>query len=185
MHGIVMNQFRQYVTDRLGRDAWFPLAESAGVPPENHRLDAIYPDEQIVALVLAASRLTGQPLNQVLEDFGVFIAPALLRVYAPLVDPAWRTLDVIEHTEETIHTVVRSRMEGAAPPALLARRVSRTEVQIDYRSKRGLCSLAEGIARGMAIHFSEEVDVDQPECVHRGGERCLISVRLLEGAPPA
>ena len=183
-----MNQFRQYVTDRLGRDAWFPLAESAGVPPENHRLDGLYPDEQIVALVLAASRLTGQPLAQVLEDFGIFIAPALLRVYAPLIDPAWRTLDVIEHTEDTIHTVVRARMEGAAPPALLARRVSPAEVQIDYRSTRGLCSLAEGIARGMAIHFGEAVDVDQPECVHRGDERCLISVRLLdrgEGAPGA
>jgi len=180
-----MNQFRLYVADRLGRDAWFPLAESAGVPPENHRLDGIYPDEQIVALVLAATRLTGQPLNHVLEDFGLFIAPALLRVYASLIDPAWRTLDVIEHTEETIHTVVRARMEGAAPPALLARRVSPTEVRIDYRSERGLCSLAEGIARGMAIHFGEEVDVEQTECVHRGGRRCLISVRLLEGAPAA
>lgn len=180
-----MNQFRQYVTDTLGRDAWFPLAEMAGVPPENHRLDAVYPDEQIVALVLAASRTAGRPLNQVLEDFGIFIAPALLRIYAPLIDPEWRTLDVIEHTEQTIHTVVRARIEGAAPPALLASRVSPTEVRIDYRSKRGLCSLAEGIARGMARHFGEEVDVDQPECVHRGGERCLISVRLLDGAAPA
>jgi predicted hydrocarbon binding protein len=68
-------------------------------------------------------------------------------------------------------------MPGAAPPALLARRVSPDEVHIDYRSERGLCSLAEGIARGMALHFGEEVDVSQPECVHRGGTRCLIVVR--------
>ncbi|HEX8358722.1 MAG TPA: heme NO-binding domain-containing protein [Longimicrobium sp.] len=177
MHGIVMNQFRQYVVDRLGRDAWVPLAEAAGVPVENHRLEGVYPDEQLVALVLAASRATARPLNVLLEDFGAFIAPALLRVYAPLVNPAWRTLDVIEHTEQTIHTVVRARMPGAAPPALLAQRVSPTEVHIDYRSERGLCSLAEGIARGMALHFGEEVDVSQPECAHRGGARCLIIVR--------
>jgi hypothetical protein len=177
VHGIVMNQFRQYVVDRLGRDAWVPLAEGAGVPPESHRLEGVYPDEHLVALVLAASRTTDTPLNALLEDFGAFIAPALLRVYAPLVEPSWRTLDVIEHTEQAIHTVVRARMPGAAPPALLARRVSPDEVHIDYRSERGLCSLAEGIARGMALHFGEEVDVSQPECVHRGGTRCLIVVR--------
>lgn len=182
MHGIVMNQFRQYVIDRLGRDAWVPLAEAAGVPAENHRLEGVYPDEQLVGLVLAASRQTGRPLNVLLEDFGAFIAPALLRVYAPLVDPAWRTLDVIEHTEETIHTVVRARMPGAEPPALLARRVSPTEVHIDYRSQRGLCSLAEGIARGMALHFGDEVEVSQPECAHRGDPRCLIVVRRTAAA---
>ncbi|HEX8245964.1 MAG TPA: heme NO-binding domain-containing protein [Longimicrobium sp.] len=183
MHGIVMNQFRQFVVERLGRDGWRELAEAAGVPPEPFEIGRIYPDQALGALVAEASRRTGEEADALVEAFGVFIAPALLRVYEPLVDPAWRTLDVIEHTEAVIHTVVRARMPGAAPPLLDTRREAPDRVVIDYRSPRRLCALATGIARGLALHFGETVEIGQAECMHAGDPRCLITVRRTAGAP--
>ncbi|HYJ78958.1 MAG TPA: heme NO-binding domain-containing protein, partial [Longimicrobiaceae bacterium] len=115
-----MNQLRRYAVGRLGRDGWGEVAADAGLPADGYQVTAFYPDEDLVKLVLAASKRAGAPVSALLEEFGVFLAPALLRVYEPLVDPAWRTLEVIEHTEEAIHTVVRARMEGAAPPALVS-----------------------------------------------------------------
>lgn len=185
MHGIVMTQFRQMVVDRLGRQGWEELTAAAGLAGADYKLGEVYPDEELMRLVLAAVRLTGTPLQTLLEDFGVFLAPTLLRVYEPLVDPRWRTLDVIEHTEAAIHTVVRIRDAGAAPPALLARRVSTTEVEIDYRSERKLCSVARGIATGMAAHFGERITITESECMHRRDGRCLISVVLEEAGSAA
>jgi hypothetical protein len=53
-------------------------------------------------------------------------------------DPAWRTLEVIEHTEETIHRVERRRQPGAAPPKLRVERKTAREVVLTYDSPRKL-----------------------------------------------
>ena len=185
MHGIIMNQLQRYVVAQLGRDGWRELTHAAGVERDTYNVGEVYPDPELIALVMSAVRHTGTPLQALLQDFGAFLAPALLRVYAPLIDARWRTLDVIEHTEPTIHTVVRMRIPGAAPPALLSRRVSATEVEIDYRSERKLCSVAKGIATGMAAHFGERISLHETECMHRGDSRCLISVVLEEGSVSA
>jgi hypothetical protein len=185
VHGIVMNQFRQFALERMGREGWREAADAAGVEHEVFEIGRIYPDEALGTLVAETARRTGEAAPALVEEFGVFIAPALLRVYEMLVDPAWRTLDVIEHTEQVIHTVVRAKMPGAAPPLLDARRTAPDTVVIDYRSPRRLCSLARGIARGMALHFGETVEIDESECMHAGDPRCLITVRRTGEAPAA
>jgi hypothetical protein len=181
MHGLIVSKLRDYVVSNYGGETWQRITEGVGVWAEGStpNLDRIYPDPMALALIDKAVQATGMPAETVLEDFGNFIAPALLRLYPDLIKPGWRTLDIIERTEERIHTVVRSRDPDAAPPRLRTRRVGLTEVEIDYTSPRRLCWLAEGIARGLAAHYGETVEISQPECMHRGAARCLISVRLV------
>lgn len=72
MHGIIMNHFRRFVIDRLGRDAWPELTRAAEVPlpDEPLALGTIYPDEYLAALLPVASRTTGIAVEALLEDFG-------------------------------------------------------------------------------------------------------------------
>lgn len=176
-----MNQFRQYVVSRHGRERWVEMMAESGYAEDHYKLSEVYPDDQLTALVTSAASGTATPVSLLLEDFGAFLAPALLRVYAPLIPAEWRTLDVIAHTEENIHTVVRARMRGAAPPALISRRISPTLVELDYRSERNLCFVAKGIARGLAEHYGEMIGISEPECMHLGGERCLMLFEALPG----
>lgn len=179
MHGIIMNQLRRFVIDRLGRDAWPELTRAAGVPLPDKPLTVgtTYPDEYLAALLPVAIQVSGLPAEQLLEDFGVYLAPALLRVYEPLIDPGWQALDVIENTEAVIHTVVRQQNSGAAPPFLQVRRVSDDEVVLDYTSARRLCAVAKGIGRGMGEHFGETITVSETECMHRGDRCCRLWFR--------
>lgn len=181
MHGIVMNQFRRYVLDRLGWNAWAQLIEATDVPfsTEPLPLGKIYPDAHLIALVMAAHQQTGQPVPVLLEDFGRFITPALLRIYDVLLRPEWRTLDIIEHTEEVIHTVVRQRNPGADPPALEAKRLGPDRVGLRYTSARKLCALAIGIAHGLADHFGEQVEVTQTACMHEGDDHCYLRIERV------
>jgi hypothetical protein len=179
MHGLIVNQLREYIVATHGRETWDRMLEGVGIWSESApNVERIYPDSAALALFDKAVQATGMPIEVVLEDFGRFLAPILLRLYPALVQPGWRTLDVIERTEDRIHTVVRMRDPDAAPPYLKTRRVSPTEVQILYTSPRRLCWLAEGIARGLAKHYRETIEITQPECMHAGGVRCLISARL-------
>ena len=181
MHGIVHSELKRYVTERQGADAWSHLLDAAGVAPKPYLAHRTYPDEEVTAVVDAAALAWGQPVGEILEQFGQFIAPTLMSVYEPFIRAEWRTLDLIEHTERTIHTVVRMRDRGAAPPFLRPRRIGPTEVHIEYTSPRRLCMVGEGICRGVARHFGEQVDVSQTECMHRGAEKCVIVVRLAAG----
>lgn len=177
MHGTIFSELEKFVGARLGPGAWSALKATAGIAPETtYDPLASYPDEELTALVVTASNVTGLPAAALLEDFGDFIAPDLLEMYWGAIDPEWRTLDVIEHTENTIHAVVRINQRGATPPYLHAKRTGENEVTVVYTSPRKLCAVARGISRGIARHYNETVDIRDERCMHRGDAECVIVV---------
>jgi len=178
MHGIIFTELRKFAEARAGAGAWPKVLEEAGLAGRIFLAVQPYPDEDAVAIVGAAARLTGREPQAIQEDFGEFIAPDLLKLYGHLVGEGWKTLDVIEHTEVTMHRVVRARNPGAAPPELRCTRPSPDEVIVTYASPRRMCGIAKGIARGLARHFEEKVLVTESSCMHAGDAECTISVRL-------
>ncbi|HXB53262.1 MAG TPA: heme NO-binding domain-containing protein [Vicinamibacteria bacterium] len=178
MHGIIFSELRKYVDSKLGGDAWAGLLQAAGLPGKLYMPIHTYPDQEAVALVSAAAKITGQPVDGVLQHFGEFIAPDLLRMYRALLKKEWKTLDILEHTEETIHRVVRSQNPGAEPPRLQCTRLSATTLVIAYTSNRKMCGVAKGIVRGIAAEFGEKVVISESTCMLKGGTKCEISVRL-------
>jgi hypothetical protein len=178
MHGIIFSELKKYVDTKLGADAWTGLVHAAGLPTKIYMPIHTYPDQEAVALVSAASQITGQPVDAVLQSFGEFIVPDLLRMYGSLLKKEWKTLDVLEHTEETIHRVVRSQNPGAEPPRLQCTRLSATTLVIAYTSSRKMCGVAKGIVRGIAAEFGDKVIVSESTCMLKGGTKCEISVRL-------
>lgn len=118
--------------------------------------------------------------STILEDFGTFVVEPLLTVYYAIVEPEWRTLDVLEHTERTIHTVVRRRNPGATPPALRTQRLSSSGVEIRYSSPRRMCAFARGLIGGIANDFNEAIEILEPACMLRGGSECVLLVRRDE-----
>src|SRR5207249_2825662 len=125
-------------------------------------------------IVNAASKRTGLPVTTVHERFGEFIGPHLLALVPSLVKVGWRTLDVVEHTEQTIHAVVHAQQPGATPPYLRAHRISPSEVTVFYDSPRRLCFIAKGIIRGMAQHFGETIRIEEERCMLAGAPDCTL-----------
>ena len=179
MHGSIFAELQKFVTFHHGADAWRHLVRESGVPTKVYLPIRAYPDEELVALVSTASQMTGTPVPELLWSYGEFIAPDLIKMYRAYMKPEWRTLDVIEHTENQVHVRVRVDHEGAAPPYLTATRLGPDEVMVHYISQRKLCTVAEGVAHGMAKHFGERVETSQKTCMHRGDPQCEILVRRV------
>ncbi len=177
MHGMIFAQLKKYVEKNYSLSAWNQLVQSAGGGPKIYLTLDEYPDQELMAIVTTASKVTGKAIPALLEDFGAFMVPDLVSMYRPLISPKWRTLDLIENTEGTIHKVVRARQPGAKPPALEVKRVSPTEVVLRYASPRKLCAVARGIARGVADHYGEKVQITESQCMHQGARECMISIR--------
>lgn len=176
MHGIIFAELKNYVDAKLGVEAWSELLVSAGLGPRMYLAIQSYPDDEVVKIVTAASEKTNLAPGSILEDFGEFIAPHLLAMYRSLVKPEWKSLEVLEHTEETIHKVVRMQHADATPPYLRAKRTGSQQVTITYTSPRRLCHVAKGIIRGIAAHYGDVVTIAEPRCMHQGAGDCLLVV---------
>jgi hypothetical protein len=179
MHGIIFVELKKYVQSKAAAGTWETLLATSGLPRRAYLTTEVYPDEEMVALVTAASSLTGTAIPAILEEFGEFLVPGLIKTYKAFLRPDWRTLDTIEHTEANIHKAVRLRNPGAAPPALSVTRTSPDEVVIVYNSPRKMCGVAKGIARGIARHYGERITLSERTCMHRGDRACTISVKRV------
>jgi hypothetical protein len=157
LHGIIHAELRKYVEARHGSDAWNACLEAAGLSHKMFLPISSYPDADAVAIVSAASKLTNIPAERILEDFGEFIAPDLLNMYQSLVEPHWKTIELLLHTEDVIHRVVRINNKGAQPPKLQFEPVGPNELKFYYHSPRRMAAVAKGIIRGVAKHYGQTV----------------------------
>jgi Haem-NO-binding len=178
MHGRIFWQFREYVEKTHGARAWVAVLKGAGLQDRAY-LAQPYPDSEAVSLIAATATITQKPIPVVVQEFGEFSVPALLQMYAHLIKPEWRTLDVIEHTEKVAHGAVRREQPGAAPPYLRTRRVSPRQLVLNYNSPRKLCAMAVGVGLGLGKYFQEKITVRHGACMHLGDDHCEITYEAV------
>src|SRR5262245_10473718 len=183
MHGLIFLQLQKFAQKQVGPQAWDLLLREANLPLQSYSPARAYPDEDFVALVGAASRALGKSVAAVVEAFGEFIAPDLLRLHGRMLKPEWKSLDVIENTEPLIHAAVRVGNPGAQPPVLDVVRTSADDLRIVYTSERKLCHLAKGILAGIARHFGEPIAVTDEACMHNGDPFCALHVTRRAAVP--
>ena len=183
MHGVILNELKGFVDAAFGDGGWKALLGQARLGGRIYLAIEEYPDAEALALVGAASKLSGKPVGDLLEAFGEYLVPGLLKMYGSLVQQGWDTLDIIEHTEETVHRVVRMRNRGARPPYLKCERKGLHELLVVYDSERKMCRLGLGIIRGIAKKRGEKVAVTETQCMLDGAPNCRLSIKsAAEGA---
>lgn len=180
MHGTIFFELKKYVETKLGgQAAWDKLVSEAELGARTYEVMADYPDSDAIQLISTASRITEVPVPALLEDFGEFIAPDLLQMYGGVINPTWKTLDVIEHTETQIHSVVRLHNREAHPPDLRCVRTSDNDVVIHYNSQRRMCDVAKGIAKGLAKYYEENISISESSCMLKGDPTCTIHITRI------
>lgn len=177
MHGLIFFYIQKFAESAPRGSGGFAVPSSIVASAGRHLPSGVYPDAEAVDLLQSIAESAGLTLREVLERFGRFLAPHLVKVAGRHVDPAWRTLDLIEHTEAIIHELVRSTNPGAQPPVLETVRPSPQEVHLVYSSRRQLCPLAVGLMHGLAEHYHEQLDVEEPSCMRRGDPFCSFVIR--------
>lgn len=178
MHGSIFVELREYIGATYGAGHWEGVLDAAGIGLKEYSANQVYPDLDAVRIVASAADRTGKPMHELLEDFGEHLARSLIERFVTLVDPAWKTLDLLEHVEETIHTVIRSSGAKADPPHLRCSRISRTEVVVVYDSPRKMCSLAKGLIHGLGAFYGDRIELDERSCMLKGDAACELNVRL-------
>ncbi|MFM1904971.1 MAG: hypothetical protein RLZZ440_2871 [Planctomycetota bacterium] len=181
MHGLIffyLQKFLETLSTGAASGSHAPPGTVAGRDIAAYLPSNVYPDADAVGFLEALAGELAEPLTATARRFGEFLAPHLVKVAGPLIDPSWRTLDLIEHTEDLIHAMVRTNQPGADPPVLETVRSGPQELHLVYSSRRRLCPLATGLLHGLARHYGETLDLDETSCMLRGDPFCSFVVRV-------
>lgn len=178
MHGFIFIEFDKFILEHVHYTDWQQALKSHSVDYTSFSPTEIYPDEKMLEMLDLAAEITKKPKEKLLELFGAFIAPDLIKVYRAYIDPAWKTLEVLENAESTIHVAVRQSTAGATPPILKVKRTAPRDVVIEYVSSRNMPELGVGIIKGLGNYFNENLEVKLEKFPEEG--RSTISVRLMQ-----
>ena len=177
MHGTILTLLKRYVQTQYDHSTWVKLKELSGLDKVEFDHKTVYPDEHIYALVGHAAEMTGLSAGELHEKFGEYLVPDLMYMYQRLLKPEWKTLDMLENTELTMHKQVRREHTENSPPVLDVQRLGPNELMIDYVSPRRMGGLAVGIVRGVAAYYDEADRIDVMPTTTEDGERVRIHVR--------
>lgn len=176
MKGMIFNHFEGMITHVLGADAWERLlAESPLETCEGYFVGPkTYPDADLFALVTTASKITGQPIDELLTAFGRYLFPALVGQYPMFVKPGMTAKSLLLSVDKVIHVEVRKLHPDTILPTLRYEDPAADRLTILYRSPRRLCDLAGGLIEAVGSHFKETIEQHHPQCMKRGDESCRI-----------
>ena len=161
MHGIVFNQLEKFFKENHGREVLEQLKEEAGVRGKIYLPSKASPDSEMDGIMQAATRILGIDKEVLLERFGRYIAPSLLRTYRSYIKKEWGCMDLIEHVEGTIHKAVRISVPESDPPQLMVVRESNDRIVINYTSNRKMVDFGIGIIHALAEHYNETVSIER------------------------
>ncbi len=180
MLGVIFNLLENYAEEKVGEGTWKALLDGSGIGPKEYKTTEYYPDDEAVKLVVAAHEATGISVDAILEDFGEYIVPDLVRTYSAFLGKDWNTLDLLENVQKQIHNMLTIKNPNAKPPNIQCRRPASNYVIISYQSDRKMCSLAKGIIKGAAKIYEDDITINETQCVNKGDSKCVIEVSLQE-----
>lgn len=180
MHGIVMKALKDFVVDEYDAATWRVIQEEAGLGGKLYVPVSEYDDVEALALVGAASDLSGEDRSDLLYAFGRYIVEPLVETYGVHVEGDWTGLDLLANVETYVHEALRAkRLSEFAPPELRAKRVDDDVAVVRYGSDRELCDLAEGIVDGVGAYYGESYEVTHETCMNEGDPHCDLVVRRV------
>jgi hypothetical protein len=172
--GVVFNLLEQLVFRDFGEDTWDALLDTAGLDGVYTSLGS-YPDEHLSKLVSAASDALAMPSDDVVVWFGRNALPLFAERYPQLFQPHDCTRSFVLTLNDIIHPEVRKLYPGADVPEFDFD-VRAGLLVMGYRSPRKLCSFAEGLLLGAADHYGERLSIEQPACMKRGDDHCVLEI---------
>jgi hypothetical protein len=175
MKGIVFNLLEDIVSDEYDADVWDALLEEAGLDGVYTSLGS-YPDHDLMRLVGAASQSLEMSPADVVRWFGRSALPLLAKKYPEFFEPHECARSFLLTLNNIIHPEVRKLYPGADVPVFDYDTSSEELLVMGYASSRKMCAFAEGLIEGAASHYGEEAAIEQPECMTRGDEKCVLEI---------
>ena len=166
MKGLVFTTFYGHVEACHGADMVDDIIKDCDLPNKGaYTSVGTYPFQEMVALITALVRRTGQSLPAVLEDFGKACFAKWVQ-YVPAFFDNKDLFDVLSEVDHFHESEVRKLYPDAELPSFKVESRDDRELVMRYFSCKPLADLASGVIKGAATHLGERVTVNHRPMSH-------------------
>lgn len=187
MHGLIFVTWEKYLIERFGGLILEDYRKAIGETPETSPLASkVYSDKALLEGVSAACRVTGEPADKLLREYGrYFIINGLTRhlcAYILTQVHSGRELLLAMHDA---HEQMSRLPDGLTPPLFKYAALPDNEpngLTLIYDSPRKLCTLLMGAIEGAAMRYGERVHIVEQTCMKRGDTACRFEIHFFPAA---
>lgn len=160
MKGIIFTELVSMVEEHISPTLIEEIISENHLPSEGqYTAIGTYDFSEMVTLLSALSEKTGKPIPDLLLTFGEYLFGCFVRKYPIFFREQSDFFTFVRSIETTIHVEVKKLYPAAVLPRFQVVQDHDHGVDVMYESTRHLPHLAEGLLRGCAAHFEEEVSI--------------------------
>lgn len=178
MKGIVFTEFVDYVEDVFGFETTEDMIEQSDLPSGGiYTSVGTYDHTEIITLVTNLSRLTGQPVAELVQSFGVALGNRFVEKFGQFFALETRLFDFLDSVEEYIHVEVYKLYPDAQLPSIVMMERDEFDARMRYRSPRGMDDLAVGLIKASATHYGDTVSIVRESGEDRDGSYVDLNIK--------
>ena len=155
MKGVLFTELMAFVEQTGGADFAEQVLEAAGMPNGGvFTTVGTYPAANALALVDAASKLSGIPADALCRDYGHYLFDRFTELYPKIIGGYVTAEEMLSHVGSQIHEEVTVIYPDATPPQVLTREEDGALI-VEYLSHRPLAHIAYGLVSACLEHFGD------------------------------
>lgn len=177
MKGVIFNVLEELVIETAGMAAWNSILNKTG-SDGIYTSGESYSDDELFALVGEICIALDMPAEKVVGIFGEYLFDQLDARHPDFTANASDLKFFLISVDTVIHGEVLKLYTNPNLPRFEYQDKGEKQLTMLYRSPRKLCILAEGLVRGAAKRFGNEVSIEHPVCMHNGADHCQLDVSI-------
>jgi len=166
MKGVINKGIQDLVETPFGREKWEEICAISGCSELSFSNSIDYPDQDTIDLIMAASQSLQITPEQVMIEFGKsWVSFTAKNSYPTIFAMGGNCSRNFLQNVDRIHKQVNTSIPGSCPPSVHTEDLPDGGLTLHYSSRRNLCPVVHGLILGVGIHFSEEITVEEVQCV--------------------
>lgn len=179
MKGLVFTTFYDFCEANYGGDVLDDAIQASDLPNDGaYTSVGTYPFSEMVSLVTALAKISGKPLNVILEEFGVHCFTTWVKNWPSQFDGR-KLFDILATIDEFHEREVRKLYPDAELPSFRVEFRTEERLVLGYRSCKPLADLAGGVIKGAAIYLNEPVRLRHEPAQDADGKYVRITINRL------
>ncbi|MBX2850025.1 MAG: heme NO-binding domain-containing protein [Acidiferrobacterales bacterium] len=158
MLGVIFTSLIEMMEQEVGLEATEEVLDKAQVESGAcYTAVGFYPPEELVSIVTHLSQQTGIPIPDLVQQFGFYLFDLLATSHPHAVEGKTSVIELLSQLDSHIHVEVKKLYPEANLPAFKTIEESDSHIKLLYISTNRLEPLAEGLIKGGADYFNENV----------------------------
>jgi hypothetical protein len=187
MKGIIFTEFVDMVEARFSPQVLDRILQAAHLPSGGaYTSVGTYDHAEMWSLVVELSKVSEVPMPDLLKGFGEYLMSRFTAGHAHFFKTHRSTFDFLETLDAVIHKEVRKLYPDAELPRFQVAERTPQRLVLLYQSARHFADLAEGLIRGCAKHYGEELAIGREDLPFEAGSRVRFTLeRTAAGSASA